>query len=78
MKSEETPKPSGELLKPGESRKSEDKQSQAGSESSYDMVSGAASRALGSPIEEKTQAESEASKPKDKGKGAESDDDDWE
>lgn len=71
-------KPEGELLKPGESRRSEDKQSQAGSESSYDIVSGAASRTLGSPIEEKTQAAAETDKSKGKTKAEESDDDDWE
>lgn len=54
-----------DLLKPSEARRStEDDKSVAGSDASYDIVSGATSRA--------------ASSPKDKKKVEESDDDDWE
>ncbi|KAL2012430.1 hypothetical protein VTN00DRAFT_5148 [Thermoascus crustaceus] len=44
-------KDSNNTLKPGEPRRSNDQQSQPDSESSYDLVSGATSRALGSPKE---------------------------
>ncbi|KAK5123558.1 hypothetical protein LTR85_002596 [Meristemomyces frigidus] len=57
-----------DLLKPNEPRRShEDDKSVAGSDASYDIVSGTTSRAAGSPKEEK----------KEGGKD-ESDDDDWE
>lgn len=56
-------------LKPNEPRRSNDQQSQADSESSYDVVSGATSRTPGSP-KEKTPASTDS-------KGDESDDD-WE
>ncbi|KAL2217330.1 BSD domain protein [Thermoascus aurantiacus ATCC 26904] len=56
------------LLKPGEPRRSNDQQSQPDSESSYDLVSGATSRTLGSPKEKS---------PPNTTKADESDDD-WE
>ena len=43
--------PSESSLKPVESRRSEDMHSQPGSDASYDVVSGATSRAPGSPKE---------------------------
>ncbi|KAF2760363.1 BSD-domain-containing protein [Pseudovirgaria hyperparasitica] len=55
------------LLKPSEPRKSGDQHSQADSDASYDVVSGATSRAHGSPKETKTEVVAE-----------ESDEDDWE
>lgn len=58
---------SGHLKEP---RKSHDEKSTAGSESSYDLVSGATSAAPGSPQEKKEEKKSE-------GKHEESDDD-WE
>lgn len=54
-------------LKPAEPRKSNE-HSSAGSEASYDIVSGATSRAPGSPIEKK----------KKDGEDSDEDDDDWE
>jgi hypothetical protein len=51
-------------VKPSEPRKSNDQNSQSGSDASYDIVSGASSRASGSPKETKTIEES--------------DEDDWE
>jgi hypothetical protein len=57
--------PSNDLLKPEPRRSTEDEKSVAGSDASYDIVSGATSRAHGSPKEEK------------RGQGEESDDD-WE
>ena len=46
-------------LKPSEPRKSNDQHSQSGSDASYDIVSGASSRAPGSPKEVKTIEESD-------------------
>ena len=46
-------------LKPSEPRKSNDQNSQSGSDASYDIVSGASSRAPGSPKEAKTIEESD-------------------
>ena len=46
-------------LKSSEPRKSNDQNSQSGSDTSYDIVSGASSRAPGSPKEEKTIEESD-------------------
>lgn len=43
--------PEATSLKPAESRRSEDMHSQPGSDASYDLVSGATSRAPGSPKE---------------------------
>ncbi|KAF2098369.1 BSD domain-containing protein [Rhizodiscina lignyota] len=61
-----------DTLKPTESRRSHDQQSQAGSDASYDIVSGASSRAPGSPTD--------SAKGKDKVKrvAEESDEEDWE
>lgn len=56
------------LLKPGEPRRSNDQQSQAGSESSYDLVSGTASRAPESPKEKMSLST----------KAEDSDEEDWE
>ena len=56
-----------ELLKPAEGRRSNDEKSQADSDASYDIVSGAPSRASGSPKEKKSEPVKE-----------ESDEDDWE
>ncbi|KAI9666128.1 MAG: hypothetical protein M1821_004063 [Bathelium mastoideum] len=58
---------SADLLKPAEGRRSNDEKSQADSDASYDMVSGAPSRASGSPKEKKVEAVKE-----------ESDEEDWE
>ena len=58
---------SNDRLKPKEPRRSTDDKSVADSDASYDIVSGATSRAAGSPKEEK----------KEGGKSEESDDD-WE
>lgn len=52
------------LLKPAESRKSHDEKSQADSDASYDVVSGAPSRAPNSPKESR--------------KGDDSEEEDWE
>lgn len=57
-----------DTLKPTESRRSHDQQSQAGSDASYDIVSGASSRAPGSPTQEA----------KVKAVAEESDEEDWE
>lgn len=46
--------PEASTLKPAESRRSEDMTSQPGSDASYDLVSGATSRAPGSPKENKS------------------------
>jgi hypothetical protein len=54
-------------LKP-EGRRSHDRQSQPDSDASYDLVSGASSRAPGSPKEEKAKEK----------KDEESDEEDWE
>ncbi len=62
------PKTATESLKPVEPRRSHDQQSQAGSDTSYDIVSGASSRAPGSPIQEG----------KVKSVAEESDEEDWE
>ncbi|KAL9084910.1 MAG: hypothetical protein Q9165_007863 [Trypethelium subeluteriae] len=56
-----------DLLKPIEGRRSHDEKSQADSDASYDIVSGATSRASGSPKEKKAEAVKE-----------ESDEEDWE
>lgn len=56
-----------DLLRPEEPRKSSDQQSRADSDASYDVVSGATSRAQGSPKEAKKEPAAE-----------ESDEDDWE
>ena len=58
---------SNDLLKPTEPRRSHDEKSVADSEASYDIVSGATSRAPGSPKEEKKGSSKE-----------EESDDDWE
>jgi hypothetical protein len=55
------------LLKPESPRRSHDQHSQAGSDASYDLVSGASSRAPGSPRDAKKEALAE-----------ESDEEDWE
>jgi len=62
-----------EHLKVAEPRKSQDEKSQADSESSYDLVSGATSRTPGSPKDEKPVVEK-----KDEVKKDESDEEDWE
>lgn len=49
----EEPAAEASALKPTESRRSEDMHSQPGSDASYDLVSGATSRAPGSPKEAK-------------------------
>lgn len=68
--------PSDSTLKPNEPRKSNDQHSQPDSDASYDLVSGATSRAPGSPKDEK---EKEKVSPIAKGKTAEeSDEEDWE
>jgi len=46
--------PEAPALKPAESRRSEDMTSQPGSDASYDLVSGATSRAPGSPKDAKS------------------------
>ena len=52
--------PANELnLKPAESRKSQDEKSQPDSDASYDVVSGATSRAPGSPTKESKRADEE-------------------
>lgn len=56
-----------DLLKPAEGRRSNDEKSQADSDASYDIVSGAPSRASGSPKEKKSEPVKE-----------ESDEEDWE
>ncbi|KAI9712715.1 MAG: hypothetical protein M1820_001336 [Bogoriella megaspora] len=56
-----------DLLKPAEPRRSNDEKSQADSDASYDIVSGAPSRASGSPKERKAEPVKE-----------ESDEEDWE
>ena len=58
---------SSDSLKPAEGRRSHDEKSQADSDASYDIVSGAPSRASGSPKEKKVEAVKE-----------ESDEEDWE
>ena len=58
-----------DVTKPAEPRKSQDVQSQSGSDGSYDLVSGATSRAPGSPRDEKE---------KKAGKKDDSDEEDWE
>lgn len=65
-----TPDPAAanKTLKPNEHRRSNDQQSQADSESSYDVVSGTTSRTPGSPKEKSPAADA---------KGDDSDDD-WE
>lgn len=65
-----TPDPASDkkTLKPNEPRRSNDQQSQADSESSYDVVSGTTSRTPGSPKEKSPAADA---------KGDDSDDD-WE
>jgi len=57
-----------DTLKPATGRRSHDRQSQPDSDASYDLVSGATSRAPGSPKEDR---------PKEK-KSDESDEEDWE
>lgn len=58
-----------ELLKPVEGRRSNDMHSQPDSDASYDLISGATSRAPGSPKDEKA---------KEKTVAEESDEEDWE
>ena len=79
-KSQTTIKPEAdeERLKPAQPRRSNDEQSVADSDASYDVVSGATSRAPGSPKEkEKKGAEGEKDGKK-KVEEEESEDDDWE
>ncbi|EFW21653.1 hypothetical protein D8B26_001810 [Coccidioides posadasii str. Silveira] len=64
---------SNENLKPLESRNSNDQQSQADSDASYDLVSGATSRTPGSPKETEKSATSPAKAVEDS-----SDEEDWE
>lgn len=52
-------------LKPGEPRKSQDRTSQADSDASYDVVSGATSRAPGSPKEEKDKKKEDSEEEED-------------
>lgn len=63
-----------DLLKPASPRKSEDGKSTAGSDASYDIVSGATSRTPGSPKEEKKDVASTVASVKEE----ESDEEDWE
>lgn len=66
-------KDSENMLKPAERRRSNDQQSQADSDASYDLVSGAASHAPGSPKEGKASSATQpAAKPDDDS------DEDWE
>ena len=58
-----------EMLKPAEGRRSNDIHSQPDSDASYDLVSGATSRAPGSPKDDKA---------KEKTVAEESDEEDWE
>ena len=51
--------PTSSSLKPVETRRSEDGKSQADSDASYDLVSGASSRAPGSPKESRGKKEDE-------------------
>ena len=51
--------PTSSSLKPSETRRSEDGKSQADSDASYDLVSGASSRAPGSPKEGRGKREEE-------------------
>ena len=60
----------GALLKPVEPRKSQDEKSQADSDASYDLVSGATTGAPGTPKDGKDKEK--------KGKKDESDEEDWE
>lgn len=64
--------PGNDTLKPSESRRSNDQQSQADSDGSYDLVSGTTSRSPGSPKETPTSNLGSTSKPDD------SDEEDWE
>lgn len=57
-----------------EPRKSQDQASTAGSDASYDVVSGATSRAAGSPKEEKPAKLGKV----DEGKAGDDSEDDWE
>jgi len=61
-------------LKPAEPRKSQDQHSQPDSDASYDLVSGATSRAPGSPKDEKSAAVVGVEKTVQE----ESDEEDWE
>lgn len=62
-----TDAPSDNHLKPGQPRRSNDEKSVADSDASYDLVSGATSRASGSPKDKKKEVVAE-----------ESDEEDWE
>lgn len=62
-----------ETLKATEHRSSNDQQSQADSDASYDLVSGATSRAPSSPRQREKSASTSAAKPDD-----DSDEEDWE
>ncbi|KAI9873616.1 MAG: hypothetical protein M1830_010799 [Pleopsidium flavum] len=69
--------PSADSLKPNEPRRSNDQNSQPDSDASYDLISGATSRAPGSPKEEK-EKEKEKEKRKKDVVAEESDEEDWE
>ncbi|KAL8661133.1 MAG: hypothetical protein Q9168_008412, partial [Polycauliona sp. 1 TL-2023] len=75
--SEATPRKDSLRPSDGTSRRSQDQHSQPDSDASYDLVSGATSRAPGSPKEEKEKGLVDL---KETGKKGESDDDepDWE
>ncbi|PGH27735.1 hypothetical protein AJ80_00522 [Polytolypa hystricis UAMH7299] len=64
---------SDNMLKPSEPRRSNDQQSQADSDASYDLVSGATSRAPGSPKEEKASPAAQVA-----AKADDDSDEDWE
>jgi len=68
---------SADSLKPNEPRRSNDQNSQPDSDASYDLISGATSRAPGSPKEEKDK-EKEKEKRKKDVVAEESDEEDWE
>ena len=66
-----------DTLRPSEPRKSQDQHSQPDSDASYDVVSGATSRAPGSPKDEKDK-EKKKSGLEGNGVAEESDEEDWE
>ena len=78
-KSQTTIKPEADedRLKPAQPRRSNDEKSVADSDASYDVVSGATSRAPGSPKEKEKEKKGEKDGKK-KVEEEESEDDDWE